>query len=196
MTTEPTGLPEILMDSAQLGIWVITAGGIIGGLFKGIAEIKNNTKVREEELRWRRADRAATELSRVLNSQQIKAVLAVLDVDGQTLVTRNSGPVVIQHSEIPHYFRIVEPGQDGSVVVFGEGDASEDIRNEFDALFERLEHLESLIDNGVICAKDVMPPITYWMKKILVHPPLMNYLEAYEFELAKRFVERFKDAPS
>jgi hypothetical protein len=78
--------------------------------------------------------------------------------------------------------------------IFSQDDDSPFIRDAYDALFDGFERLEHFIRMKLIVFDDVEPAFRYYVEKMAASEDrtiFSSFLDAYGFELATEFLERF-----
>lgn len=172
---------EYIASIAQLLLWLVTAVGVLFGIFRGIREMRLTRETRQLEYRWRKADLARRVISDLESSESVKSALRLTDYDQNDI--RISDDLIARPVDIAAAL---------SVKPLAPGSKEDTIRILFHDLFGHLEQLEHLISIDLIEFKDVEYPLTYWMRNFLANWPAYHAnLRAYRFPLAENFILRF-----
>jgi hypothetical protein len=175
---------------------VLTAAGL---LFAGY-QFRRGVQQYKREQRWKRKEYAAREYDRLVNEPRTGLPLQMLDWDERSLplLTDRDGKAVLVVVDRQMLGRALIPHQLGFKPRWGAEEAV--IRDQFDALLERLSSFEIMIAERLIEQADLAPYLSYWMALIanpykrscpdVIHI-LWLYIREYEFTLVSRLVKRF-----
>ena len=175
-------MPSLILDISQLVAWLVAGVGVLFGVFRGLKEMRLSREARQTEQRWRRADLARQLLERLEGDEAVLAAFRMTDYD--------KGEIEVQGR-----FTATRPEIKAALTVGPLKPVSKEtqIRDSFHSLFSHLEHLEHYIRINLIFFEDVQYPLEYWMHNLLADwRTVSKNLDAYNFPLAKRFIERFQ----
>ena len=175
---------------------LLTAAGL---LFAGY-QFRRGVQQYKREQRWKQKEYAAREYDRLVNEPRTALPLQMLDWDERSLplLTDRDGKPVLVIVDRSMLGRSLIPHQFGFRLRWGAEEAV--IRDQFDALLERLSSFEIMIAEGLIEQADLAPYLSYWMALIanpdkrsspdVIHI-LWLYIREYDFTLVPRLVRRF-----
>jgi len=175
-------MPSLILDISQLVAWLVAGVGVLFGVFRGLKEMRLSREARQTEQRWRRADLARQLLERLEGDEAVLAAFRMTDYD--------KGEIEVQGR-----FTATRPEIKAALTVGRLKPVSKEtqIRDCFHSLFSHLDHLEHYIRINLILFEDVQYPLEYWMNNLLADwRTVSKNLDAYNFPLAKKFIERFQ----
>ena len=175
-------MPSLILDISQLVAWLVAGVGVVFGVFRGLKEMRLSREARQTEQRWRRADLARQLLERLEGDEAVLAAFRMtdydkgeIDVQGRFTATRQEVKTALTVGPLKPVSKETQ------------------IRDSFHSLFSHLEHLEHYIRINLIFFEDVQYPLEYWMRNLLADwRTVSKNLDAYNFPLARRFIERFQ----
>jgi hypothetical protein len=189
-------------DNEKLKLLVDIVGALLtaaGLLFAGY-QFRRGVQQYKREQQWKRKDYASREYDRLVNEPRTGLPLQMLDWDKRSLplLTDRDGKPVLVVVDRPMLGRALIPHQLGFRPRWGAEEAV--IRDQFDALLERLSSFEIMIAERLIEQGDLAPYLSYWIALIadpkkrsspdVIHI-LWLYIREYEFALVPRLVKRF-----
>ncbi len=175
-------MPSIILDISQLLTWFLAGAGVVFGVFRGLKEMRLSREARQTEQRWRQADLARQLLERLEEDEAVLAAFRMTDYD--------KGEIEVQER-----FTATRQEVKTALTVGPLKSESKEtqIRDSFHSLFGHLEHFEHYIRINLIFFEDVQYPLEYWMRNLLADWRIISKnLDAYNFPLAKSFIERFQ----
>lgn len=175
-------MSRIILDISQLVTWFLASAGVVFGVFRGLREMRLSREVRQTEQRWRQADLARQLLERLEEDDAVRAAYRMTDYD--------KGEIEVQG----HFTATRQEIRTALTVGPLKPESKEtQIRDSFHSLFNYLEHFEHYIRINLIFFEDVQYPLEYWMRNLLAEWRIISKnLDAYNFPLAKSFIERFQ----
>ena len=177
-----------MKDALESLATIVAVIGSLVAAFMAIPEFRRSIDQRRENLRWKRAEMAKICVDEIRQNPLSRDALKMLDWTGLTYERPEGGRTgQIDHDQRRHALR-------ATGTVFAVGDDDPFIRDAFDALFDGFERLEHLIRIRLVEFDDVEPPFRYHVGKLAAaeeRPTMRGFLQAYGFELASRFLERF-----
>jgi hypothetical protein len=173
-----------LKDFIQvLALLVASVGGVIAA-FKAIAELNRGRTERREEFRWKQAEMAKKVLDETWSDYYARSALRMLDWSGSKYMDGERQTQSITHEHMWNALRTKNT----------KFDLDEHfIRDCFDHLFDCLERAEHFITINLIEFDDVKSRFEYYVKLMAKNRTVYeDFLETYNFKLAKRFLSRFE----
>jgi hypothetical protein len=183
--------------------WVVVVGtsvtvvGVLLGGWKGLAEWNRSTKQREEEtkqrereFRHKQAVYAREITNEVFNDSRARAALEMLDWLRKKFKTEDGEIVLVERSKIQVALRAPGQAKDPTTLTFSKVEAF--IRTRFEALYDRLEEIEKLVNLEIINFQDLETVFRYYMIRAL-RPEIQHaaFLDYYDYPNAKAFLNRF-----
>ncbi|MDT4806220.1 hypothetical protein FQZ97_390470 [compost metagenome] len=166
---------------------VTTIATIIGvptallAAWKAIIEFREGNVEKRRENRLKQASAAKIELESLFSDPMARAAMQMLDWSGRS---HNTGT-----KYQPIFFNDLGPGLRTFDLTLNERDAY--IRDCFEKFFDHLSMIEHLISIDYINFEDIAVPVRYYAKKIIDHRHAYDpFLDAYGYDMAKRFIER------
>lgn len=191
---------SITKDVAQLVVWIVTIGVALWGIHKGVTESnlhlqqqESDRRQREKDLRWQQAKLGRETVEKLLASPNTRSALRLLDWHEQEFETGLGQKIKIEQKELGNL-----------LTSYGLRPEEKVIRNTFDDLFDGFELMEHSLQQKLMAFDDVALPLRYYVKKLAALNErtfenssqrkcvISYYLKTYEFELASKFLERFK----
>ena len=178
-----------LKDWGQLAGYFIAVPVALVGLGKAVYEISANRKQRASELRWKQAQAAKELLDDIHNHERTKQAVHMMDwVDGSAEYRiRPDLGVVISYSEVLQALSRNNGEKCDEKETF--------IRDCFDWFFYRVDRIEHYIQRELIQFDDVKGVFRFYARQVRSHQDLFrSFLGVHEYELARKFFERYSDA--
>lgn len=160
--------------------------GTIGGLiiaFKAVIEMKNTSKQRKIEHRWKQTEQARIFLDEIKNNYKVYSALQMLDWSERNYTLENAVEMNITSEDIKIGLRTKK-------LQFSEKEAF--IRDCFDSLYDNFEMIEHFIKKDLIVFEDIAIPIKYYVEKINKKQFHSSYMKEYGYLLTLDFIDRFK----
>lgn len=174
-------------DLLQLAVWI--SGVLFGAVaaFKAIYEIRKSREQREHELHWKKTLLAREMLEEFFKDAQTSHAMTLLDWDGRRYEIEPERKETIRWKETLHALRPHDASSTFSAKeVF--------VRDVFDRFFTKLEFINHYITQGLVEFGDVRAPLGYYVKRMvdLDRPVFQTFLDAYDYDGALEFCERFE----
>jgi hypothetical protein len=197
--TPDSFVPKDLKD------WVITVGTgvtIIGVLLTSwiaLAEWHQATKQRKIEYRHKQAVYAREITKEIFNDPKARAALQMLDWSRKSYKSDEGESLIIRRNAVQSALRAPQPNsQVHTRLKFSKDEAF--IRTRFEALYDRFEELERLIQLDIVNFEDIQTAFRYYVVRIqrddVQH---VDFLVYYDYpnvqKLLSRFEEDFKPRP-
>jgi hypothetical protein len=173
-------------DIVQIGAWL---AAIVGGLvaaFKAIHETGENRRLRQQELRWKKAQLAREILNNLKTNPRFHDALVMLDWSGREYEISSGIKEEVSWEELPGALRAWS-----EEIEFSDKEVY--IRDCFDELFDGLNILEHYLRTDFLEFEDVNFPLAYYMGKLHERIAALDvYLTHYDFQLAAAFIQRYR----
>ena len=165
--------------------------GIIFGLVKGSMEIRESRRLREEELRWKRANSAKELLDDIHNREFEKNAVHMLDwCDGQAQYE-----IALGRKVVISYHDVLAALAKNSTASSDPKDAY--IRDCFDWFFYRVDRIQHYINRELIDFDDVRDIFEIYAREINRNWKTYDDFFAYhEYKLARQFFRRWNNSPA
>jgi hypothetical protein len=182
-------LPKDLKDWVIMGGTAFTVLGVLFTSWKALAEWHQSTKQRKMEFRHKQAVYAREITKEIFNDPKARAALDMLDWSRKKFKTDEDDILDIRRKQIQPALRA--PNEHIRVTLkFSPTEAF--IRTRFEALYDRLEELEKLIQLNIVNFVDVETVFRYYVLRIerpdVQHADFLGY---YDYPNAKAFLARF-----
>jgi len=165
--------------------WLVTTAAALFGIYKIVIELRHATENREQELRWRKAQAAKSLNDEMLNEDESRAAMTMLDWDGRVFQLANERSARVSAEEMLEALRTTN-------TVFSDLEVF--VRDSFDAYFYRLGMLEHSINRRLVDFEDVEHPADYYVKLLAKNRPVFeNFLSCYGYKRTLAFLGRFDD---
>lgn len=175
-----------IKDLIQVISWVaaVAVGGITA--WKGIREVRQSTKQRQAELRWRQASATREILAEIHRHERAAHAVMMLDwfESKHKYEIEEGKEVEISYAEVLAALAR-QPSECND-----ETDAF--VRDCFDWFLYYMDRLEHYIRTGLITFEDVAPVFRTYAEKLAKNRSVYeNFLRSHEYDLAMSFWKRY-----
>jgi hypothetical protein len=179
--------PWTSFQVAQIVSWSVA--GLAGAItaWKAIVEMRRSREQAVRELRWRKAKEAKTVVEEITKHSGVSNALRMIDWDGRIYVFPEGHREPVTHEEMILALRLT-----GN---YTHKEAY--IRDCFDDFFDSVSRVEAMLDSGLIEFGDIRQFFAYYAARMRAHGEVFdNFISAYGFEAAAKFLKRFGDSAS
>ena len=166
---------------------VVKSVAVLGGLiaaFRVIYELRQNTRQRQQELRWRQANSAKELINRLEESQLASDAMIMFDWTGREFEIAPKVFEAISFHDVKKALRITN-------TVFSDKETY--IRDCTDAFLFEMEFMEQAIRNDLTQFKDLIFPMKYCidsMKQHDIYDSFVEFVKEYGYTGSYSFVQR------
>jgi len=174
---------EHLKDWLQVAAWAAAAIGALVAAAKFWFELRAGRELREQELRWKRAEKGKGAEWQLLTDPTAWAALQMLDYEGKKFSLPSKREIAITYADLR---RALDP----SLPADTEVDAY--IQECFDSLFYFMTFLQHYIRSTLILAEDVAFPLDYYIPLLAkLRPQVEEYLRHFNLSEAEAFLQQY-----
>lgn len=173
------------IEILKLVIPALGIPAVLVAAFKGIAEIRSNTREKKRENRHKQAAAARDILKDLFSNERARAAMQMLDWSGRNY-TDGTSSFTIHTNELAPALRTHD-----AIFLGPEGEKQKYIRDCFEEFYDKVLLMEHYVNIDFLHFSDVAVPLAYYAQIIVRSPSTYHpFLKDYGYEGALAFFEK------